>query len=133
MGQSGASPGLPQSQLPAQPGSIDVPVQRFAVVHYGADATQICVGYLTIQPGTIQYQALRGTPNHGSHSFNFAFASIKEVKRNAIFMSAVQGFHIKLNGNDNYNFSVVDISDLNNPRFMNADPVLTALNAALGK
>jgi hypothetical protein len=131
MGQSGASPGLPQSQLPAQPGSVDVAVQRFLVVHYGADTTQYCVGWLTIQPGLIQYRGLQG--NHTAHAFDFPFASIKEAKKNSLFAVNLQGFHIRLSGNDNYNFSLVDYSDVSNPRFLNADALLMALNSAIGK
>src|SRR5262249_977714 len=37
---SGASPSLPQSQPKTPPGNIDVRVQQFTVVHYGADTTQ---------------------------------------------------------------------------------------------
>src|SRR5262249_7080461 len=128
---SGTSPSLPQSQPKTQPSIGDVGVQRFAAVHYGADTTQYCVGWLTIQPGVIQYRAIGG--NHGSHSFDFPFSSIKEVKKNAIFASALQGFHIRLSGNDNYNFSVVDMSDVKNPRFLNADSFLMAVNTAIGK
>jgi len=108
------------------------------VVHYGADTTQFCFGWLTIQPGVIQFRAVPGNfPNipgyHGGHSFDFPFAAIKEVKKNAIFASALQGFHIKLNGNDNYNFSIIDISDVKNPRPLSADVFLNAVNTVMGK
>src|SRR5262249_41112605 len=134
---SGASPSLPQSQPKTPPGNIDVRVQQFTVIHYGVDTTQFCFGSLTIQPGVIQYRAIPGNYTvpgyHGGHSFDFPFTSIKEVKKNAIFASALQGFHIKLSGNDNYNFSIIDISDFKNPRPLNADAFLNAVNSAMGK
>src|SRR5262249_50606439 len=82
MGQSGASPGLPQSQATTQPSTSNAAVQRFAVVHYGLTEAEFCVGWLTIQPGAVQYHQVQG--NHGSHSFEFPFASIKEAKKNAV-------------------------------------------------
>ena len=134
---SGASPSLPQSQPKTSPGNIDVRVQQYAVVHYGADTTQFCFGFLTIQPGVIQYRAIQGAPTvqgyHGGHSFDFPLASVKEVKKNAIFGVNYQAFHIRLSGNDNYNFSIIDMTNVNNPRFLNADSFLMAVNAALGK
>jgi hypothetical protein len=126
-----ASQGLPQSPRTARPGSGDVAVQRFPVVHYGDDATEYCVGWLTIQPGMVQYRAIQG--NHGTHSIDFPSASILEVKKNLLFLSDREAFHIRLSLIDNYNFSLVDISDMNNPRPLNADALLLAVSTAIGK
>jgi hypothetical protein len=106
------------------PPNINPNLQAFAVVHYGgATAEQMCAGWLTIDGGFVHYRAIKGT--HGVHSFDFPVAQIKEVKKNAMVLSAYQAFHIRLQNGEVFNFSQVDPTSV---QFMNPDRLISAVH-----
>ena len=118
-------------QVPAAPAAVPAIVNapRFAVLHYGGtDAKVNCMGWMTVEAGMLRYRAVQGTD--GMHSYDFPAASIKEVKKNAMIGSAYQAFHVRLNSGEVFNFSVFDP---NTKTFMNADSLLLAVHADLGK
>jgi hypothetical protein len=127
---AGSSLGTSQTQPGMQGNLGNAGIQKFPVAHFGivTDATKVCVGWMTIEDGVIRYRAVQGTD--GGHSFDFPFASIKEVKKNALYLSALQSFHVRTSNNENYNFSLVDVSS---SRFLNPDSLLVAVHGALGK
>lgn len=136
--QSGSSTSSTQSsardvarQAPVAPATVPAIVNapRFAVVHYGgADAKVNCMGWMTVEAGMLRFRAVQGTD--GMHSYDFPAASIKEIKKNAMIGSAYQAFHVRLNSGEVFNFSVFDP---NTKTFLNADSLLLAVHADLGK
>jgi hypothetical protein len=104
--------------------SINPNLPAFAVVHYGGvTAEQMCAGWLTIDGGFVRYRAIKGT--HGVHSFDFPVGQIKEVKKNAMVLSAYQAFHIRMQNGEVYNFSQVDPTSV---QFMNPDRLISAVH-----
>jgi hypothetical protein len=104
--------------------NINPNLQAFAVVHYGGvTAEQMCAGWLTIDGGFVRYRAINGT--HGVHSFDFPVGQIKEVKKNAMVLSAYQAFHIRLQNGEVFNFSQVDPTSV---QFMNPDRLIAAVH-----
>jgi hypothetical protein len=104
--------------------NINPNVQAFAVVHYGgATAEQMCAGWLTIDGSFVRYRAIKGT--HGVHSFDFPVGQIKEVKKNAMVLSAYQAFHIRMQNGEVFNFSQVDPTSV---QFMNPDRLISAVH-----
>ena len=126
-----ASPPAVGQQQGGAPANLSVTpnTQQFAVVHYGGtDTTQNCMGWMTVEAGMLRYRAVQGS--HGMHSYDFPAAAVKEVKKNALFLSALQAFHVRLTSGEVYNFSVFDP---NTKTFLNADSLLIAAHAGLGK
>ena len=125
--------GSSQGAAPIQSAVNNVPqataTQPYAIVHYGGtDASQNCMGWMTLEPGGVRYQAVKGT--HGMHNFFIPYNSIKEAKKNGLLLSALQAFHITTNTGENYNFSVFDNVNLH---YMSPNDLLTALHAAMGR
>ena len=132
----------PQTQpfLPAAPnpqlGVLGNPqtsplVQSYLVVHFGLAttgnwATDYCVGAMTIQNGVLAYRAVKGT--HPLHAFDFPLGSIKEIKKNGLFGSAYQAFHVRMKTGETANFALLDETG---QRFLNPGQLLAAVNAGL--
>ena len=67
--------------------------------------------------------------NDGSHTFEIPLNTVKEDKRNAVYLVAMGAFHIKLAKGTNYNFVA-----LNQPgQYQPPDAILTAIDQANGK
>jgi len=106
-------------------------VQSYLVVHFGLAttgnwATDYCVGVMTIQDGVLTYRAVKGT--HPLHAFDFPLGSIKEIKKNGLFGSAYQAFHVRMKTGETANFALLDETG---QRFLNPGQLLAAVNAGL--
>ena len=98
-------------------------VQTFTVAHdHGSGGQDYCVGVLTIAGNMITYRATNGV-----HSFEFAATDIKEAKRNAVYLSALGGFHVRLKQGTNYNLVVLNNAGQRQP----PDHLLDVLNQAM--
>jgi hypothetical protein len=97
----------------------------FRVAHdHGRNGSDYCVGVMTIGNGKIYYRA-----DNGIHNFEISVNSIKEARRNAVYLVAYLAFHIRMKkGNLNYNFAVVNQQNQPQP----PDAALTAIWNAMG-
>jgi hypothetical protein len=97
----------------------------FRVAHdHGRNGQDYCVGVMTIGNGKIYFRA-----DNGIHNFEISVNSIKEARRNAVYLAAFLAFHIRMKkGNMNYNFAVVNQQNQPQP----PDAALTAIWNAMG-
>ena len=63
------------------------------------------------------------------HTFEIPLNSVKEAKRNAVYLVALGAFHIRLKKGANYNFLAINRQGLYQP----PDPILTAIENAMGR
>lgn len=132
-----AAPPPPVSHLPQQvettppvypPTAPSVPQTGFAtfiVAHdHGQSGQNYCVGTMAVGNGMIYYKSTNGV-----HNFEIPLNTVKEAKRNAVYLSAMGAFHIRVGKNTNYNFVVLNQQN----QFQPPDPILTAINQAIGK
>ena len=97
--------------------------QTYTIAHdHGSGGQDYCVGVLTIAGNMIQYRAANGV-----HSFEFAVTDIKEAKRNAVYLAALGGFHVRLKQGTNYNLVVLNNAGQRQP----PDHLLGVLNQAM--
>jgi len=97
----------------------------FAVAHdHGQGGQNYCVGVMSIGNGIIYYKA-----TNGLHTFEIPLNSIREVKRNTVYLLAFYGFHIRTKKGTNYNFAALNQQGQPEP----PDAVLTAIDQAMGK
>jgi hypothetical protein len=74
--------------------------------------------------GLICYKA-----DNGVHVFEIPLKSVKEVRRNAVYLVGYGAFHIPLKrGNINYNFAALNPQGQPEP----PDAILTAIDNAMG-
>jgi len=128
-------PNPPQVQPPFQP-----PVQpsqpptltrmpqngfvTFAVAHdHGQSGQNYCVGVMAIGNGMIYYKSTNGV-----HTFEIPLNSIREAKRNAVYLVGFGAFHIRTKKNTNFNFVALNQQGQYQP----PDAVLTAIDNAMG-
>jgi hypothetical protein len=72
----------------------------FIVAHdHGQNGQNYCVGVMSIGNGMIYYKS-----NNGMHTYETPLNAVREARRNAVYLAAVGGFHIKLNKGTNFNF-----------------------------
>jgi hypothetical protein len=89
---------LPQAAMPT------MPTATYTVAHdHGSGGQDYCVGTIVIAAGMVAYRA-----TNGAHVFEFSAADIKEAKKNAVYLAALGGFHIRLKKGPNYNFVVLN-------------------------
>ncbi len=97
----------------------------FYVGHdHGQSGKDYCVGMMSIGDGMIIYKS-----NNGVHNFQFPLNTVKEARRNAVYLVALGAFHIRLNKGTNFNF--VALNQLN--QWQPPDPILTAISNAMGR
>jgi hypothetical protein len=97
----------------------------FPVVHdHGPPAPNYCAGIMTIGNGMVAYRSL-----NGFHSFEIPVSTIKEAKKNAVYLAAYGAFHIRLKKGTVYNFAVITPTGQYQP----PDALLDALDRAMGK
>ena len=135
-----APPQLPAQQLPQQEQTPTAPptqpsspptlipqtgVVSFRVAHdHGRSGQDYCLGVLSVGNGMIYYKA-----DNGIHNFAIPANSIREARRNAVYLAAYMAFHIRLKkGNLNYNFAVVNQQNQPQP----PDAALTAIWNTMG-
>ena len=103
-----APPGGPFSSAgvgqPAETAGPSNPLLQFSVAHdHGPPAPNFCVGVMSIVNGMIQYRSTNGV-----HSFDIALETVREAKRNAVYMAKIGAFHIRLKRGTNLNFAVIN-------------------------
>lgn len=95
----------------------------FAVMHDHGNAGQMhCVGVLTITPAMVTYRSTNNV-----HSFDIPVDTIREAKRNAVYMVAIGGFHIRLKKGTNLNFVAINVAGQYQP----PDAILEALDRVM--
>jgi hypothetical protein len=129
--QLAAQPSQPavQSNLPPslQPHG-NKGITTFNVAHdHGQSGKEYCTGVMTIGNGMIYYKGVKGT--NGVHNFEIPLNSVKEARRNAVYLVNLGAFHIRLRKGTNYNFVVINQQG----QFVAPDTLLTAIDDASGK
>ena len=115
-----SSPGVGQ---PAAMPTLNIPPVQFSVAHdHGPPAPNFCVGVLTIGNGMILYRSTNGV-----HSFDIPLDSVKEARRNAVYMAMYGAFHIRLKRGTNMNFTVLNSQGQHQP----PDTLLQAIDRAM--
>ena len=97
------------------------PVVQYSVSH---DHGQLkyCTGTMTIGNGMIQYRS-----SDGVHSFNLPLDTVKEAKKNAVYLVLYGAFHIRLKKGTNFNFVVLNAAG----QFQPPDALLQAIDRAM--
>jgi hypothetical protein len=97
----------------------------FRVAHdHGQNGRDYCVGVMSIGNGVIYYKS-----TNGPHTFEIPLGAVREARRNAVYLSALGGFHIRLVKGTNYNFVALNQSGQHQP----PDAILTAIDKAMGQ
>jgi hypothetical protein len=91
---------------------------------HGQSGQNYCVGVMAIGNGMIYYKS-----NNGVHAFEIPSNTVKEAKRNAVYLVGLGAFHIRVGKNTNYNFVVLNQQN----QYQSPDPILTAINQAMGR
>jgi hypothetical protein len=124
---SGQAP--PQPIVP--PSLTNMPhngIVSFTVAHdHGQSGKEYCVGVMSVGNGMIYYQGTKGT--NGVHTFEIPLNTIKEARRNTVYLVAMGAFHIRTRRGTNYNFVALNPQGHYEP----PDPVLEAIDSARGK
>ena len=119
----------PEAATPSYPPSLtNMPhtgFVSFPVAHdHGQSGSNYCVGVMSIGNGVIYFKS-----TNGPHTFEIPLNTVKEAHRNAVYLSALGAFHIRLNKGTNYNFVVINQYGQYQP----PDAILTAIEQAMGK
>ncbi len=90
--------------------SIYSQVPQFWVEHdHGPPAPNFCIGWMVVFDGMVAYTGKRAVGgSQQTHSFEFYFSQIKEIKRNAFYMAALGAFHIRTRDGKVANFVVLN-------------------------
>jgi hypothetical protein len=97
----------------------------FHVAHdHGQSGQNYCVGTMSIGNGMIYYKS-----ENGVHSFEIPLNTVREARRNSVYLMALGAFHIRLNKGTNFNFVALDQQNHYQP----PDAILTAIDRAMGK
>lgn len=114
--QAAAQPNLPPSLLPHKG------LRTFAVVYdHGQGGKDYCSGVMSIGDGMIYYKGTKGPTE--VHNFAIRLNSIREARRNTVYLVAIGAFHIRLKKGTNYNFVVINQQG----QFQPPDPLLAAI------
>jgi hypothetical protein len=124
-----APPAQSQTTQPYAPPSLtNMPhtgLVSFPVMHdHNKGGSDYCVGVMSIGNGMIFYLS-----TNGMHTFEIPLNSVKEAKRNAVYLLALGAFHIRLKKGTNYNFVALNRQGQYQP----PDPILTAIENAMGR
>jgi hypothetical protein len=93
----------------------------------GQGGNNYCVGIMSIGNGFIYYKGTKGT--NGVHDYEIPLKSIKEARRNTVYLVNIGAFHIRLKKGTNYNFVAINEQGQYQP----PDPILEAIDNARGK
>jgi hypothetical protein len=123
-----AGPGMEEATPPNSPQLLKTPQAgfvSFSVAHdHGSGGNDYCTGVMSIGNGMIYYKS-----TNERHVFEIPLNSVKEARRNAVYLSALGAFHIRLAKGTNYNFVAVN----QNGQYQPPDPILNAIEQASGK
>jgi len=97
------------------------PVVQFSVSH---DHGQLkyCTGIMTIGNGMILYRG-----SDGLHSYDIPLDTVREAKKNAVYLVLYGAFHIRLKKGTNFNFVVINAAG----QFQPPDALLQAIDRAM--
>jgi hypothetical protein len=102
-----------------------MPAATYTVAHdHGSGGQDYCVGTIIIGAGMVAYRATNGV-----HVFEFSANEIKEAKKNAVYLAALGGFHIRLKKGSNYNFVVLNSAGQYQP----PDELLRVVSMSMGR
>jgi hypothetical protein len=97
----------------------------FRVAHdHGQSGQTYCVGVMAVGNGMIVYKS-----DNGVHTFEIPLDTIKEARRNPLYLVGYGAFHIKTKHGTNYNF--VALNGMG--QYQSPDAVLTAIDNAMGR
>jgi hypothetical protein len=121
-----AGQATPQPSAP--PTLTNMPHNGFAtfrVAHdHGRNGQDYCVGVMSIGNGMIYYKA-----DNGVHTFEIPLNTVKEYRRNAVYLVAYYAFHIHTKMGSKFNFASLNQQGQPDP----PDAILTAITNAMGK
>lgn len=116
---------VPQVNNPALNPPPHNGLATFIVAHdHGQSGKDYCLGVMAIGNGMIYYKS-----SNGVHNFEIPLSSVREAKRNAVYLSAMGAFHIRQGNGTNYNFVVLNAQK----QFQSPDPLLLAIGQAMGR
>lgn len=104
--------------LPTGAGFMTSPVMH----DHGSAGRDYCVGVMGVGNGVIQYRS-----TNGIHGFDIPLNTVKEAKRNGLYLVALGAFHIRLKSGTVYNFVAINIYGQYQP----PDPILNAINLGI--
>ncbi|MFZ0961555.1 MAG: PEGA domain-containing protein [Terriglobia bacterium] len=97
----------------------------FRVAHdHGLNGQDYCVGLMSIGNGVVYYKS-----DNGVHNFEIPVHSIKEARRNGVYLVGYEAFHIRQKGGMNYNFAALNAQGVHE----SPDAILNAINSAMGR
>ncbi len=127
-------PGQATTQQITPPSLSNMPRNGFVTFTVGHDhgpngqgGNNYCVGIMSIGNGFIYYKGTKGT--NGVHDYEIPLKSIKEARRNTVYLVNIGAFHIRLKKGTNYNFVAINEQGQYQP----PDPILEAIDNARGK
>ncbi len=105
-------------------------VQTFSVAHdHGQSGRDYCTGILTVGNGMIYYKGVRSSNGSAApHQYSIPLESIREDRRNTVYLEAIGAFHIRTKRGTNYNFVVINAQG----QYLPPDQVLDAIDNARG-
>lgn len=128
---TGTTTGTTTGQNIVPPSLLKMPhngLANFTVAHdHGQSGKEYCVGVMSIGNGMITYKGFKGT--NGVHNFEIPLKTVKEAKRNTVYLEAIGAFHIKMRKGTNYNFVAINPQGQYQP----PDTILEAIDTARGK
>jgi hypothetical protein len=102
-----------------------VGVQSFAVAHdHGQSGRDYCTGTLTVGNGVITYHGIRSNTGGAVHNYEIPLDTVREARRNNVYLEAIGAFHIRTKRGTNYNFVVIN----NQGQYLPPDQVLDAID-----
>jgi hypothetical protein len=121
-------------QQPNTPPSLRTPrkgVVTFTVAHdHGQSGKEYCAGVMSIGNGMVYYKGVKSTSGpSGIHNYQIPLDTIKEARRNGVYLEAIGAFHIRTRHGTNYNFVVLNAQG----QFQPPDQLLDAIENARGK
>jgi hypothetical protein len=118
-------PQLPMPAMPTPATMPSLPAATFTVAHdHGAGGQDYCIGALAVGAGRVAYRSTNGV-----HTFDFGGGEIKEAKKNAVYLMALGGFHIRLKSGPNYNFVVLNAAG----QYQRPDELLRVIGMSMGQ
>jgi hypothetical protein len=116
----------PQPSPPPTPSNLPHnALVSFRVAHdHGRSGQDYCVGVMSIGNGMIHYKS-----DNGVHEFEIPLNSIRDVRRNPVYLVGYGAFHIRTKKGSNFNFVALNQQAKPQP----PDAVLTAIDNAMGR
>ncbi len=122
------APGQATVQPSTPPTVTNMPHNGFvsfrAAHDHGRSGQDYCVGVMSIGNGMIYYKA-----DNGIHTFEIPLNTVREARRNTVYLVGYGAFHIRTKKGSNFNFAALNPQGQVQP----PDAILTAIDNAMGK